>query len=110
MKDGWTGEIGDGLDGTVSRSNQPVRIYHEEKTNGSQRRDIPVRFLAQASKRSTAIEMRMSRRGSIRFKREKERGKRRTTRKGDRRHWERCPDVLSGRTGGTSASAGDVNT
>jgi hypothetical protein len=38
MKDGWTGEIGDGLDGTVSRSNQPVRIYHEEKTNGSQRR------------------------------------------------------------------------
>lgn len=29
------GKIGDGLDGTVSRSNQSTRIYHEE-TNGSQ--------------------------------------------------------------------------
>jgi len=30
-------KIGDGLDGTVSRSNQPARICHEE-TNGSHRR------------------------------------------------------------------------
>jgi len=28
------GQIGDGLDGTVSRSNQPTHIYHEEM-NGS---------------------------------------------------------------------------
>lgn len=70
------GEIGDGLDGTVSRSNQPTRIYHEE-TNGSHRRNLHV--LAEASKRSTAMEMRMSRRVSIRFQREKERQKERST-------------------------------
>lgn len=70
------GEIGDGLDRTVSRSNQPARIYHEE-TNGSHRKNL--RVLAEASKRSTAMEMRMSGRVSIRFEREKERRKERST-------------------------------
>lgn len=29
------GQIGDGLDGTVSRSNQPTHIYHEETNESS---------------------------------------------------------------------------
>jgi len=85
------GEIGNGLDGTVSRSNQPARIYHEE-TNGSHQRTCAFSQRRRKDRRLWKCECRDEYRFDLREKKK--------DRKRDRRHCERCPDVLSGRTGG----------